>query len=246
MCKKLVFLLVTVVVFLTGCSNNKEETILVGAAASLTNVLDEIATLYSSDPSKPQVVFTYGGSGVISQQIVNGADIDLFLSADISQMDILLQENIITAQSTTNLLENQLVLITYKDSGITGVDFDNLLSKGQFTLAIGDPSSVPVGRYALQVLGEELLTANINIATDVRQVLTWVEQGEMDLGIVYYTDALSSDNIEILSYVNDDISIVYPLGLISQDNPLAEDFYNYLSSEEAMEIFIKHGFTQWQ
>ncbi len=242
MCKKLVVLLVALVVFFTACKQENEETVLIGAASSLTNVLDEIGELYSSDPENPQVVFTYGGSGLISQQIKNGAEIDIFLSADREYMDDLVEEEVIKKENTTDLLKNQLVLITSSESGITGVDFDNLLANSHLSLAIGDPDSVPAGRYALEALGEGLLDGSVNYATDVRQVLTWVEKDEIDLGIVYYTDGIFSDDIVILSQLEKDIDIIYPLGLVSEEKESARGFYDFLISAEAEGIFIKHGF----
>ncbi len=245
MCKKIIILLLSGLL-LSGCGKEQNETVLVGAAASLTNPLNEIGTLYMEHYSDAEIVFTYGGSGTLAKQIEEGATIDLFLPADSLYLEQLEVEGIVENGSET-ILTNELVLVTNKESGLDNITFQQLITKNEWSLAIGDPATVPVGRYAMEVLGEQFLEneMTLNLGTDVRQVLTWVEEGVVELGIVYLSDALSSNEVEILDCASEKSHnpISYPL-VIVDDKEEVINFAEFLASEEALTVFEQHGFKR--
>src|SRR5699024_10612248 len=189
------------------------------------------------------------GSGTLAQQIQQGAPVDLFISANAEWMDKLEQSGDIHPATREVLVNNELVLIGKKDTEIlpftNAEDFDSTL-----TVAIGNPDSVPAGNYtkqSLEGLGVwDQIEDNLVLAKDVRQVLTYVETGNADIGYVYKSDALSSDKVEILATVESDLHdpIVYPAALIkaSEKEEEAKDFMQFLLSDEAQEIFEQYGF----
>ncbi len=247
--RKIILSLVILSLLLIGCETNEKETILVGAAASLTDPLEEIGDLYSSEHPNVEVIFTYGGSGTLSLQIEQGASLDLFLSASPKYTNHLLSLGLVDETAITDLLKNELVIVTHKDNPLEHLTFEELLQNDTLTIAMGDPSFVPAGSYALEVLGYDypLDNGRVNLGSDVRQVLTWVEQNVVDIGIVYLSDAQSSDQVKILSYANTNTHtpIIYPLALLSNDETIVH-FYNYLQSESSSKLFEKYGFKRSQ
>ncbi len=234
------------VLLLIGCGKEEKETVLIGAASSLTNPLDEIGALYREEHPDVEIVFTYGGSGTIAKQIEEGAEIDLFLPADVFYLEQLESIGAIEKDSDI-LLANELVLVANKNSSIEGITFQDLSSGSEWKIAIGDPATVPVGKYALEALGPEfdLEESQVNLGSDVRQVLTWVEQEAVDLGIIYISDALSSDKVNILDYADETSHspIEYPLALVSESEETTE-FADYLYSKEAISVFEEYGFKR--
>ena len=141
------------------------------------------------------LTFTYGASGALKNQIINGAPVDVFISAGVEQMDALDDAKLLLAGTRKNLLTNTLVLVIPKDSKLKIKSFADAVKSDKVKLiAIGDLKSVPAGQYAKQVFDSlnlwDQASKKINYATDVRQVLTWVESGDVDCGVVYGSDAL--------------------------------------------------------
>lgn len=237
-----------------GCSGGKEQTetkpvnLTISAAASLQDAMGELKTVY--EKQHPDVTLTYnlGSSGTLQKQIEEGAPSDLFISAGKSQMDALAQKGLIVESSHKNLLGNELVLISGKDSKLTG--FDSLTDAGVKKISIGTPETVPAGKYAKDTLTSlklwDQLQARMVLAKDVRQVLTYVETGNVDAGLVYRTDAITSSNVKIVAAApaGSSAPIVYPMAVIksSKHQKEAEAFAAFLTSEEAVKIFEKYGF----
>lgn len=239
----LIFLLV-----IAGCQSETEEKteLVISAAASLQKALSEIETVYEEENEDITLLFNYGGSGALHRQIQNGAPADLFISAAIEPFENLLDEGLIEEKANSNLLGNELALIAGKQTDIEGLE--NLESASK--IAIGSPDSVPAGQYAKQSLEAlELwggMEGKLIFTKDVTQVLTYVETGNVDAGIAYWTDAQSSDKVKVIDILPNDTheDIVYPAGVISLSKKKAEaiEFYEYLCSDEAMRIFEKYGF----
>ncbi|RYM06561.1 molybdate ABC transporter substrate-binding protein [Sporolactobacillus sp. THM7-7] len=249
-----------VVLAVSGCSagqaNQKGEethdekvTITVSAAASLQNALRDIQKDYNKKQKNVDVVFNFGGSGTLKQQIIQGAPVDLFFSADEDNFRELMNKGLISKKK--NLLGNKLVLITSGESSKTIIDFKSLGQSSVHRLAIGTPKSVPAGTYAKQTLTAlnlwNKVKSKITYAKDVRQVLTYVETHNVDAGLVYQTDAKQSGKVKIVETAPDQAHdpIVYPLGVIktTKHKKEAEHFFTYLQTKEAMEVFQKYGFT---
>lgn len=251
-----VFLIAAVLVQ-TGCSGSRSEeggnregrsSVLVSAAASLTDVMEELAAEYHKEHPDTEILFTFGGSGALQAQIEEGAPVDLFLSAAEQNMDELENQGLIEADSRRDLLKNEIVLIVPEDSGKTAGFAD--LPSDMNQIALGEPGSVPAGTYARQIfetIGNwEAVKEHAVFAGDVREVLAWVESGEADCGVVYETDAITGEKVRIAGRApQGGPEVVYPAAVVRNcENPEgARAFLDFLSGEEAGEIFGKWGFT---
>lgn len=256
----LIFIMSAIIVIGTGCQQRTEmmkprvvatETITVSAAASMKNALTEVADAYKASHPELSLTINLGGSGTLAQQIEQGAEVDVFLSASKKQMDGLVVKGLIDSDQTKDLLGNQLLVIAPRNSKLIINQLGELTQTQVKTIAVGEPKSVPVGQYAVEAFENlellEALTPKLIYGKDVKEVLMWVETGNVDAGIVYATDANLSSQVQILAEVpaTTHSPIVYPVGIIKNSNHLktAQNFVDYLSSDEAKAIFKKYGFT---
>jgi len=223
--------------------------ITVSAAISLKDSLDEIGKMYEKAHAGVKISFNYAGSGTLQRQIEQGAPVDIFFSAAEKQMDDLQSKDLVDARTRRNVVRNQLVLIA-PASNTTIHSFQDLSNISVRVLAVGEPSTVPAGMYARQTL-EHLgmwgaVEKKIVLAKDVRAVLTYVETGNADAGLVYQTDAQDSQKVRIVSVAPAESHdpIVYPAAILKgAKNPsAATPFLAFLSSNEAREVFAKYGF----
>jgi len=224
--------------------------LMVSAAASLKDSMEEIKPLYSQQ--KPNVALTYnfGSSGSLQQQIEQGAPVDVFISAAAKQMDALQQKGLLLDGTRKDLVKNQVVLIVPKDATAIS-DFKDLTSDRIKKIALGEPKSVPAGKYAEEVLTSQKILAPVKAKTvyakDVRQVLNYVESGNADAGIVYLSDAKSSDQVKIVVQAPEKSHspVVYPIAVLksSKNVDAAKDFVQFLSANQAKTVFEKQGFT---
>jgi len=240
---------------LSGCSpeqidSDKPIELTISAAASLNEVLTEIETLYEEEHSQINLLVNFGGSGSLQQQIIQGAPVDLFFSAAEDKYDELLERNLIDSSYSSDLLGNELVLVTPLNTSAEITDLPDLVSDEINRIAIGTPETVPAGQYAKQTLQKlelwEELSAKLIPTKDVRQVLSYVETENVDAGIVYRTDALLSDKVKLIVTVNQSLHdpIILPVGIVQRTKHKEEaiDFFEYLHSETATDIFEKYGF----
>jgi molybdate transport system substrate-binding protein len=229
------------------------QDLVVFAAASLKNALDEAAAGYARESGKPAPKISYAGSNVLAKQIEAGAPAGVFVSADLDWMDDLARKNLIRPETRVNLLANRLVLVAPKDGdiGVTpapGFDLAGALKGGK--LAMANVDAVPAGKYgktALEKLGAwEGVKASVAQADNVRAALLLVSRGEAPLGIVYQTDATSDPNVRIVGTFPEDSHppIIYPAAVLKDaGNPEAAAFLSYLRSPAARPAFEKQGFT---
>ncbi len=192
------------VFIMTGCaSQNEKSELTISAAASLTDAMEELTELFQQEQASVEFIFNFGSSGTLAQQIQHGAPVDVFLSADQAWMDTLEQEGLISSSTRYDFTGNTLVLIAAKDSDAAIHSFTELQAGESGQLAIGDPESVPAGKYtkeALETIGLwEELEPDFVLAKDVRQVLTYVESGNAELGFVYSSDTFISDAVKIVA-----------------------------------------------
>ena len=239
----------TVLICFTPTRARAEE-ILVSAAASLTDVLQEISGRYQSI-SKHRVKFNFGPSSGLARQIDEGAPADLFFSADLPQMDNLDKKGHLEAGTRKNLLSNQLVMIVPADSKL-GLSSPKDLSRADVKkIALAEPSSVPVGVYSKKYLTDEgwwdEVRAKVVPVQDVRATLASVESGNVEAGFVYKTDAANSKKVKIVYEVPLDKGpkITYPVAIVkaSKRKDAARDFINYVQRPAAKESFKKYGFV---
>ena len=190
------------------------------AAASLTDVCNEIKTMYEEENPNVTLSFSYGGSGALQAQIEEGALADLFISAATTQMDALREQGLMEESSVTELLENKVVLIVPQgsDAGITS--FEDAATDKVGMIGLGEPGSVPVGQYSQEIFTSlgiwEEVQEKANFGSDVRTVLSWVETGSVDCGVVYATDAYVGENIEIVCEAPEGscAPFIYPAGVV--------------------------------
>ncbi len=229
------------------------EKVTVFAAASLTNALNEISAQYKQE-KQTEVVASYASSSTLARQIEQGAPANLFISADQQWMDYAIDKNLMVADSRYTLLGNDLVLIAPKDSKLNDVvinketKWKSLLNGGK--LAVGDPDHVPVGIYAkesLEYLGAwDTVSPDMARTNNVRSGMALVERDEAPLGIVYGSDAVASDKVKVVGVFPADSHkpVEYPMAVVKgQDNKAVRDFYDYLKTPQAAEIFKKYGFS---
>ncbi|MCA0758577.1 molybdate ABC transporter substrate-binding protein [Paenibacillus sp. N4] len=223
----------------------------ISAAASLTDALEEIKALYESNNNSIKLSFNFGASGALQQQIEQGAPADLFISAASKNMKALVDKQLIDNGQQNNLLQNELVVVVPVDSSIAIASMEDLAKKEVKHLAIGIPESVPAGNYAKEALTNtklwDALQAKAVQAKDVRQVLQYSETGNADAGFVYKTDAMTSDKVKIAFTVDPAFysAIEYPVGIVkaTEHGAEAEQLYTFLQSQEALDIFVKYGFS---
>ncbi|MDL2406502.1 molybdate ABC transporter substrate-binding protein [Rhizobium calliandrae] len=228
------------------------DKITVFAAASMKNALDNIDAAFTKETGK-QIAVSYAASGPLAKQLENGAPADVFISADTDWMDYLAKKKLIKDDSRVNLLGNQIVLVAAKDNAKPievkqGMDLAGLLGDGR--LAIGQPESVPAGKYgkaALEKLGiwssVEKKTAG---AESVRAALALVSRGEAPYGIVYQTDVSADPRVAVVGTFPEDSHppIIYPIAITaSSTNPDTQAYFDYLKSAKAVPIFEHEGFT---
>jgi molybdate transport system substrate-binding protein len=228
------------------------ESITVYAAASLTNAVNELDTIYEQK-NKTEVKTSYAGSSTLAKQIEAGAPADVFISADVQWMDYLQNKQLVTAAARINLLGNRLVVITPKDHPLK-LKIDKSFDPSkviQGKLCTGDTKSVPVGKYAKQALSSlgwwDKVQPRLVETEDVRAALNFVARGECQIGIVYATDAAISKDVVVAGIFpeNTHPPIIYPVGL-TKKNAESVKFYKFLQSGQAKTIFKKYGFSVLQ
>jgi molybdate transport system substrate-binding protein len=223
----------------------------ISAAASMTDALKEIQFAYQTKAKNTKLNFNFGASGALQQQIEQGAPADLFLSAAVKNMQALIDKQLVDATKKINLLTNELVVVVPVDSKLIIGTQSDLFKAEVKNVAIGIPESVPAGSYAKEALTNtkqwDGLQPKMVQGKDVRQVLQYIETGNADAGFVYKTDALTSQKVKVAFAVDPKsyTAVEYPIGIVkaTKHSKEAESFYNYLQSKEALDVFVKFGFS---
>jgi len=236
---------------LVFCLQAKAETITVSAAISLKESLSDIREAYEAS-SGDHVVFNLDASGKLAAQIQQGAPVDLFISADDEQMDKLEKAGRVNARTRQIIAGNTLVLIVSPKEKDPPKGFADLATERGRKIAIGEPKTVPAGRYAMQTLKalhlESSVSSRLLLGESVRAVLSYVERDEVSAGIVYGTDAIQAgDAVKVIATAeaSSHDPIEYPAAVIagSAHAEAAKRFLKYLSSKPAQKIFIARGFS---
>lgn len=218
------------------------------AAASLKDALAEIETNYEKEHPNVDLAIDYGGSGAIREKVVSGAPIDGVLLASKADTDKLVAADAVTDEK--KLLTNTLVLVKNAKSDIQKADLADVLAAAK-KIAIGNPETVPAGQYAQDSLKNAQLYDQVKdklvLASDVRQVLAYVEAGNADVGFVYQTDALTTDKVEILQAVPDDLHepiLYYTATVKASKQPAAVAAFNdYLTAADSQKVLEDYGFS---
>lgn len=263
-----VFFMLTLLAMVASCANEtqpndrgsnqeggkveKEQVeLFISAAASLANAAEDLTKLYKDIAPEVKLTFTFAGSGALQTQIEEGAPADIFMSAALKQMNALEEGGYILEGTKKELLVNQVVLIVPKGNPAQVGSFEDVATDKVKVVALGDPESVPVGQYSQEIFTTlgllEQVKPKANYGTDVTQVLSWVESGEVDCGVVYATDAAFSDQIEVVAPApeNSHKPVIYPVAVLkaSETAEEAKKFVDFLSSSEAKVIYESYGFA---
>jgi molybdate transport system substrate-binding protein len=225
------------------------QQITVSTAASLTDAFKELGPKFEASQPGSTVRFNFAASGVLLQQISQGAPVDVFASADQDTMDRAAAQKLITPESRKNFASNQLVLVEPAQDGPGLTSLQDLARAGVRKIAIGKPATVPAGRYTQQTLTSAklwtLLEPKLVQADSVRQVLDYVARGEVEAGFVYRTDAILFGNkVKIVLTPPGHTPVSYPIAVVS-DSPqkaVAQKFVNFLSTDAAQQVLAKYGF----
>lgn len=255
--KKIIFVFFLISYLFVSCnqsnntqSNSENKEIYVLAAASLTDVLTELANNYKQKTST-EIIFSFASSGALQAQIEASAPADIFFSAAQKQMNALEEKGLIDSETRKDLLENKVVLISPKNSNLNIKSFTDITNSNVKKLGLGEPKNVPVGQYSEEILSNlsilDIAKEKAVYGSDVRNVLDWVETAEVDCGIVYATDAKIAKNINIIAEAPEGTNkkVIYPISIIksSQNKEEAKKFIEYISTDKSKEIFQNYGFT---
>lgn len=222
--------------------------LVVSAAASLTNAFKEIGAAFEKTQPGTKVVFNFAASGPLLQQIENGAPVDVLASADQETIDRAVAKKLIDPATRRNFATNRLVLVQPKSAtplkGIADLRGANIKRIG-----IGNPASVPVGRYTRDVLQLDNLWSALEpkfiVADSVRQVLDYVSRGEVDAGFVYATDAAAAkDKVALVMNVATQRAVLYPIAVVAgaKQAKLADAFVGFVAGATGQSILEKYGF----
>lgn len=231
------------------------DNVTIFAAASLQNAIDEVKVAYDATGNKDTIDALYDSSSNLARQIEQGAPVDIFISANQSWMDYLQEKSLIDNSTRTNIVKNELALITYKDNVADyKVDFPSpefwAEALANTRIALGDPDHVPAGLYAkesFEKLGVwNTVEPKVAPAQNVRAALMLVEVKEADLGVVYSSDASISEKVKTVTVFPEDLHapIEYPIAIMKDKSSApVNGFYDYLLSPESAAIFKKYGFA---
>jgi len=236
---------------LTGCGKTNEDLeLIMGAASSLTEPLNELSELYGARTGiYPKISFA--SSGTLRKQAEEGAPFDLLVLASTADLKTLSDAGLLLDRTRRDLLSNQICFVSRDSAAASTIaDLPDLLENAE-RVALGDPASVPAGRYAmdsLENLGLSTLIAEKQLfAKDARQVLQYLNTGAVDAGFVFATDAalLEGEFSVLVLPANTHEPILYPAAVLSDSgHPTeAEAFLDFLSGEEAAKLFESHGFS---
>lgn len=241
----------TTIALVVAASASHAADLTVSAAASLTNAFKEVAQNYEARHPDAKVLLNFGASGALLQQMAKGAPVDVFASADEETMDMAQKQNLVVAGTRQDFVRNTLVLIVPADSKASLKRLEDLGQPGIQRVAIGNPASVPVGRYTRQALEAVRLWPAVEAkmvgTQNVRQSLDYVARGEVDAGFVYATDAaVMKDKVKVAFQVPLDAAIRYPVARIGggTNGAEAERFIAFLLSPEGQAVMAKHGFQK--
>ncbi|MCW5604238.1 MAG: molybdate ABC transporter substrate-binding protein [Burkholderiales bacterium] len=249
MCQRVMWFLGQLALGLICWTQVQAAELTVSAAASLTNAFTEIGKEYEKARPGDRVLFNFGASGSLLQQIVRGAPVDVFASADLETMDRAQKQNVVVQGTRVNFAANKLVVIV---PGSSNAQLDSLADLGDAAIrriAVGIPESVPVGRYTKGVLEAaklwEPLQPKMIFTQNVRQSLDYVARGETDAGFVYATDArIAQERVRVALEVPTADPILYPIAAVKGNGQerQARDFVQFVQSERARQILEKYGF----
>ena len=223
----------------------------VSAAASLTDAFNEVKTAFAKDHPGVTVTFNFAASGALLSQMALGAPVDIFASADQKTMDQAAEKKLIDVPTRVNFAQNALVMAVPADNPAKLKDLTNLTTPAVKRVAVGNPDSVPVGRYTKAALSKtglwDAISGKFVLAESVRQVLDYLSRGEVDAGFVYATDAKQGgDKVKTLLEVPVETPVTYPIAVLeaAKDKKDAAAFVAFVTGSKGQAILAKYGFKK--
>ncbi|MGB6102717.1 MAG: molybdate ABC transporter substrate-binding protein [Pusillimonas sp.] len=224
---------------------------LVGAAASLTNAFAELATQFQQKHPDTKVLMSFAGSDAVAAQVIQGAPMDIFASADQKAMDKAVAAGSIQTDTRRDFVRNEVVLIVPANDPNNIQSVADLKADSVKRIALGNPATVPVGRYtqgSLEHTGDwDTVKKSEVLGQNVRQVLDYVARGEVDAGFVFATDAaIMPDKVKVVAKLPSPTPVLYPIALVQRDglHPQAKDFLDFIGSAEGEAVLSKYGFSK--
>jgi molybdate transport system substrate-binding protein len=235
--------------FTKSASANEKMTVQVSAAISLKDALTKLKEMYARKEPDVELQFNLGSSGMLQKQIEEGAPVDFFISAGKRQMDELAAKGLIVPETRSDLLGNELVLIVTKEKKNAIKTFADLADKAN-SISIGQPESVPAGKYGKETLTSlklwDKVEKKIVFAKDVRQVLAYVDSGNVDAGLVYRSDTVALRSAHMASFApkGSHSPIAYPMAAVKGSKKLkaTKKFMDFLRTPEAAKVFANYRF----
>lgn len=239
------------VLSLLTLSSAQAAELVVSAAASLTNAFKELSLSFEQQHPGTKVVTNFGASDILMQQIVRGAPVDVFASADQTAMDKALAEKAVNPATRKNFAANQIVLIVPIDSKLPLTALKDLTQPAVKKIAYGNPASVPFGRYTKTALEQaglwDAVSAKGVLAQNVRQSLDYVARGEVEAGFVFATDAaVMPDKVKVAIRIPSDTPATYPIAVTAgtTQSELANQFIAYVLSPAGQNVLARFGFLK--
>lgn len=223
----------------------------ISAAASLTNAFQELKPLFEKASPGTTLLLNFAASGPLLKQMESGAPVDVFASADQETMDQAVAKGLIDTESRKNFTANTLVMVVPSDSALSLKAPKDLTDPKVEKIAIGNPDSVPAGRYARQSLTADglylVLQPKFVPGESVRQVLDYVGRGEVQAGFVYRTDALiAKGKVAVAAEMGGHEPVTYPVAVVASSGkkPEALRFIAFLGSSEGQAVLARYGFQK--
>ncbi len=230
------------------------EKLLIAAAASLRYSFDDkLIPMFKKMRPDVEIEATYDSSGKLQTQIENGLEADIFMSAAPTQMNALKNGGFIDADTIADLLENRIVLIKPASGGKSIAGFYEAVNAD--LIAIGDPASAPAGQYAREIFTSlgiwDAILEKASLGSNVTEVLNWIAEGSADVGVVYATDAATTDKVTVVASAPSGslkVPVLYPVAMLkkSASPKAAKEFLAFLKSPEAMAVFEQYGFAAYK
>ena len=245
------YILATLLTLAGWQSQVQAADLLIGGAASLTNAFNELAEQFQSKHPDTKVLMSFASSDAVAKQVIEGAPMDIFASADQKAMDKAVEAGSIETGTRHDFARNEVVLIVPSNDPNTIQSVDDLTSGRIKRIALGNPASVPVGRYTKGLLEKsgdwDVVKQNEVLGQNVRQVLDYVARGEVDAGFVYATDAaIMPDKVKVVATLPSPTPVLYPIALVKRDgrHPDAQAFMDFIRSDQGQSVLKKYGFSK--
>lgn len=231
-----------------GIKSSSDQELTIFAASSLTDAFQELTTRFEEETGV-MVNLNLASSGTLQIQIEQGAPADIFASAGVKEMEALVVKGLVSGEEVISFAGNRLVVIANKDRKIVIDKLDELAGPAPGEICLGDPDTTPAGYYSKKVLQNlgifEQVEEGLVYGRNVRQVLQYVESGEVDLGLVYATDTIASTEVTVIKTIPGVLhpQIVYPIGVVGKKTRIKTDFIRWVISDKGQAILRKYGFV---